>query len=171
VRLHITFSFAMQTAQPLHPTMENTCTFRGVAVLCDLLTALPPLAPMVLHALTPIDDALMFAAGRGSPLFDRLLTGTQRWRAVVSINAVGSRCCIWTSGLRGAPAASWCGAETHVSGMRSPRQQRSPAPTAAALRAACGYRSASNGRESRAVRVASHNGPLLRDENAFGNGT
>jgi hypothetical protein len=71
----------MQTAQPLHPMTINTRTFRGVAVLCDLLTALPPLAPMVLHALTPIDDALMFAAGRGSPLFDRLLNGTQRWRS------------------------------------------------------------------------------------------
>jgi hypothetical protein len=65
------------TAQALlHPLDESSGSFRAVTALFEQWTTLgerfpnvPPLAPMVLHALLSNDDALVFAAGRDGPHF------------------------------------------------------------------------------------------------------
>jgi ankyrin repeat protein len=67
-------------AQPLlHPLDESNAAFRAVTALFEQWTTLgerlpdvPPLVPMVLHALLSNDDALVFAAGRDSPRFVEL---------------------------------------------------------------------------------------------------
>jgi hypothetical protein len=68
---------------PFHLTASSP-TFRDAAVACDLLTAVPPLAPMILHSLTS-SEALQQAARRGEPdlreTFKRF-TAFLSWRAL-----------------------------------------------------------------------------------------
>jgi hypothetical protein len=76
---------SMEAQSLLHPLDESSAAFLAVSALFERWTTLgeglpdvPPLAPMVLHALLSKEDALVFAAGRDSPCFVKLLNA-QIW--------------------------------------------------------------------------------------------
>jgi ankyrin repeat protein len=85
----------MRTAKPLlHPLDESSAAFRAVAALCEQwnvlgegLPSVPPLAPMVLHALLSKDDALVFAAGRDRRHF-ATFCDARKWKNVTLVKAL-----------------------------------------------------------------------------------
>jgi hypothetical protein len=79
---------------PLHPLDESSAAFQVVAalyehwkVLGEGLPSVPPLAPMVLHALLSKDDALVFAAGRDRRHFETLCDD-RKWKNMTLVKAL-----------------------------------------------------------------------------------
>jgi hypothetical protein len=87
------------TKLPLHPLDETSVPYRAVALLFQLweltipvhgLPQLPrPILPMVLHALTGEDAALVFAAERGGPQFESLYF-RRVWPSATSAKALAA---------------------------------------------------------------------------------
>jgi ankyrin repeat protein len=81
----------------LHPLDETSVPYRAVAALFAQWTlsrvggyglpAVPPLVPMVLHALTGIEQALVFAAARGGPQF-AVLSRKWTWKNATLVEAL-----------------------------------------------------------------------------------
>jgi ankyrin repeat protein len=81
----------------LHPLDETSAPYRAVAALFAQWTlpgvegyglpAVPPLVPMVLHALTGIEQALVFAAARGGPQF-AVLSRKWAWENTTLVEAL-----------------------------------------------------------------------------------